>query len=133
MPASGGAAPSPSARGVRLNTEAPRRRSAASNSYGIRREERRITRTSRARQPNIIEPIPRQRDPYPEKLPAQEPPAQEPPAEEPLAQEPPAEVGEAAQPDSSADQADLDARLTGMSLLLRMALRLMQSYETGDR
>jgi hypothetical protein len=39
----------------------------------------------------------------------------------------PAGSGDAPQPDSSADQADLDAALTGMSLLLHAALRLMKS------
>ena len=34
------------------------------------------------------------------------------------------------QPDS-ADQADLDTALTGMSLLLHVALRLMRSYDTN--
>jgi hypothetical protein len=47
-------------------------------------------------------------------------------------QEPPAVSSEVPQPDS-ADQVDLDAVSTGMSTLLRMALRLMKSYGTGRR
>jgi hypothetical protein len=42
----------------------------------------------------------------------------------------PAADSEAPSPDS--DQADLDARLSGMSVLLRVALRLMKSYNTSQ-
>ena len=46
-------------------------------------------------------------------------------------QEPPAIANsEVPQPDS-ADQADLDAVSTGMSTLLRCALRLMKSYDAS--
>jgi hypothetical protein len=72
--------------------------------------------TSRARrrliQLNVVESIP-------EKHESQEP-------------SPPAESSEVPQPDS-ADQADLDAALTGMSLLLHLALRLMKSSGASRR
>jgi hypothetical protein len=73
--------------------------------------------------------------------PAQEPPAQKPPTQEPLPT--PAVVVDAAgfsasevpQPDADVDtqseQADLDARLIGMSVMLRCALRLMKSYDAS--
>ena len=77
-----------------------------------------MTRTSRARHLNIVEPSPHRHG-----TDTQEPPAQEPPAE----------ISEVPQPDSAADQADLDAALTGMSVLLRVALRLMKSSGTGGR
>src|SRR6516165_2343539 len=48
------------------------------------------------------------------------------------AEEPPAANSEVPQPDS-ANPADLDAALTGMSVLLRVALRLMKSSGTGGR
>jgi hypothetical protein len=64
--------------------------------------------TSRARRLKVVEPIPDRHG-----ADAQEP------ASSP-----------AVQPDSSEAQ-DLDAALTGMAMLLRVALRLMKSY--GDR
>ena len=48
------------------------------------------------------------------------------------AEEPPAANSEVLQPDS-ANPADLDAALTRMSVLLRVALRLMKSSGTGGR
>jgi hypothetical protein len=69
-----------------------------------------MTRTSRARRRlHVVEPSPLQHEP-----------------QEPSPREPPAEDSEVSLPDS-ADAADLDAALTGMSLLLRVTLRLMKS------
>ena len=67
-----------------------------------------MTRTSRVRRLNVVEPSPAPHEP----------------------QKPPAADSEVPQPDS-ADQADLDAALSGMSVLLRVALRLMRSYEAS--
>jgi hypothetical protein len=69
-------------------------------------------RTSRARRLNVVEPSLKRQGTEP--------------------QEPPAGVSEVPQPDS-ADAADMDARLAGMSMLLRTALRLMKSYEISGR
>jgi hypothetical protein len=88
--------------------------------------------TSRARTSEaslyIVKPIP-----DPDRHEPQEPPAQKPsPTQEPSTQEPsppPAEESSTPAMDSD-DRADLDARLIGMSVMLRMALRLMKSY--GD-
>ena len=69
-----------------------------------------MTRTSRARRRlHVVESIP-----TPDRHEAQEPSSA------------PAESSEVPKPDSD-DQADLDAAATGMVMLLRMALRLMQS------
>ena len=68
--------------------------------------------TSRARRRlQVVEPIP-------------DPDRHEP--QEPSSSLPAVESREVPQPDS-ADQADLDARLAGMSVLLRVALGLMKS------
>jgi hypothetical protein len=93
-----------------------------------------MTGTSRARTSeaslyvveHVVEPNPHQPE-------FQEPPTKEPsptPAQEPT----PAADSEVPQPDSAggaqADDPGLDARSSGMALLLRLALRLMKSY--GD-
>jgi hypothetical protein len=67
-----------------------------------------MTRTSRARRLHVVESIPDRHE-------TQEPSSST-----------PAGDNEAPQPDG-ADQADLDAISTGMSLLLHVALRLMKS------
>jgi hypothetical protein len=69
-----------------------------------------MTRTSRARRLNVVEPTPDRHEP-------QEPPAQEPPVGD----------SEVPQPDGAVDP-DLHAISTGMSLLLHLALRLMRSH-----
>ena len=70
-----------------------------------------MIRTSRLRRLHVVEPSPLQHEP-------KEPP-----------REPPAGDSEASQPDSA--DPDIDAISTGMSLLLRLALRLMKSYNTS--
>jgi hypothetical protein len=67
-----------------------------------------MTRTSRLRRLHVVEPSPHPAEP----------------------QEPPATDSEVPSPDSS--QADLDAALAGMSLLLRVALRLMRSHDASQ-
>jgi hypothetical protein len=73
-----------------------------------------MTGTSRVRRLHVVEPSPDQHEP-------QESP-----------REPSAGDNEAPLPDGT-DAADLDAALTGMSVLLRVALRLMKSSGTGGR
>jgi hypothetical protein len=84
-----------------------------------------MTRTSRARTSeaslNVVEPTPNQHE-------HQEPPAQEPPAVVENNEAPP-------QPDGAGDASpDIDAAMlqrsmAGMAMLLRVALRLMKSYD----
>jgi hypothetical protein len=71
-----------------------------------------MTRTSRLRRLHVVEPSPKHDPGQHEK------------------QELPASVDEVPPPDS-ADAADLDARLTGMVTLLRVALRLMRSHDAS--
>jgi hypothetical protein len=95
-----------------------------------------MTRTSRARHLHVVESSPHQ--PEIQEPPTQEPPpsppAQRAPAEEPTSG---ASSSEAPQPDSADpdsdddEQADMDARLTGMSTLLRLALGLMKEYDAS--
>jgi len=75
-----------------------------------------MPRTSRLRRLHVVEPSPGQHEP-------QEPSSSA-----------PARVDEAPQPDSAGQAdlvADLDARLSGMSVLLHMALRLMRSHDAS--
>jgi hypothetical protein len=69
-----------------------------------------MTRTSRLRRLHVVEPSPKH-DPGQHEN-----------------QELPANVDEVPPPDS-ADQTDLDATTNGMVTLLRVALRLMRSYD----
>jgi hypothetical protein len=82
-----------------------------------------VESTPNPNQPEVQEPSPPTQEPSPT-------PAQGAPAEEPTSGA--SSGGETPHPDtiSEDEQADMDARSTGMAMMLRMALRLMKSY--GD-
>ena len=96
-----------------------------------------MTRTSRLRRLHVVEPSSETYEPY-------EPSSYEPSSYEPSSYERSSYEPSSYEPSSyepqepspatdsevldNADRADLDAALTGMSMLLRLALRLMKSY-----